>query len=177
MAARSLAAPAWVRAGGGRAHSRPPYRCRASATNYPNVLSSSLSLALRRSPPRTLIHGILHDPSTSSTRRRSVRRHATADDADHQHPPDDTPLAAEELIDSPAAATPASWLPALRSKLAAVRDDPELRSQVDRLARVRKQLVPMSVLFFCMASINTFLDSTKDVLVVTMSGGGAEVRA
>jgi ATP/ADP translocase len=57
-----------------------------------------------------------------------------------------------------------------------VRDDPELQSQLERLARVRKQLVPMSVLFFCMASINTFLDSTKDVLVVTMSGGGAEVR-
>lgn len=191
MAARSLPTPAWVhRAGdGGRASSRRPCRCTASAsasharpTTHPYASSSSsLALALRRAPPpphRTLI---LHDPSppTCPTRRRSAtRRHATSNTNGSDSPDDDgtAPLSADELVDTPAAAAPTSWLPTLRNKLASVRDDPELQSQLERLARVRKQLVPMSVLFFCMASINTFLDSTKDVLVVTMSGGGAEVR-
>jgi len=47
--------------------------------------------------------------------------------------------------------------------------------QIVLVKKVHKQLVPMAFLFFCMAVINTFLDSAKDAMVITLSGGGAEV--
>lgn len=50
----------------------------------------------------------------------------------------------------------------------------DLKSQLSNIDGIWHKLVPMAVLFFCMSFINTLLDSTKDALVITMSGGGAE---
>mmetsp|Transcript_50655 Transcript_50655/g.94355 ORF Transcript_50655/g.94355 Transcript_50655/m.94355 type:complete len:697 (+) Transcript_50655:105-2195(+) len=51
----------------------------------------------------------------------------------------------------------------------------QVTAKLLRIRTLGDQLIPMSALFFCMACINTFIDSTKDVLVISLSGGGAEV--
>lgn len=45
---------------------------------------------------------------------------------------------------------------------------------VRKLDGLWSQLVPMGGLFFLMAFVNTLLDSTKDTLVITATGGGVE---
>ena len=47
--------------------------------------------------------------------------------------------------------------------------------QVKKLDGLWGQLIPMTVLFFMMAFVNTIIDSLKDSLVITAVGGGTEV--
>ena len=50
-----------------------------------------------------------------------------------------------------------------------------IASQVANLEGLWDKFIPMSILFFLMAFINTIIDSLKDSLVITAVGGGTEV--
>lgn len=50
-----------------------------------------------------------------------------------------------------------------------------IKEQFSRLEGLWDKFIPMSLLFFLMAFINTIIDSLKDSLVITAVGGGTEV--
>ena len=50
-----------------------------------------------------------------------------------------------------------------------------LQRQIQKLDGLWSQLIPMTLLFFMMAFVNTIIDSLKDSLVITAVGGGTEV--
>lgn len=50
-----------------------------------------------------------------------------------------------------------------------------IKGQFSRLEGLWDKFIPMSLLFFLMAFINTIIDSLKDSLVITAVGGGTEV--
>jgi AAA family ATP:ADP antiporter len=50
-----------------------------------------------------------------------------------------------------------------------------IKGQFSRLEGLWDRFIPMSLLFFLMAFINTIIDSLKDSLVITAVGGGTEV--
>jgi AAA family ATP:ADP antiporter len=47
--------------------------------------------------------------------------------------------------------------------------------QLGALRALSGKFLPMLALFFCLAFVNTVLDSLKDTLVITAAGGGADV--
>jgi len=51
-----------------------------------------------------------------------------------------------------------------------------VEQQAQKLTAFSGRFMPMVILFFLMAFVNTILDSLKDTLVITAVGGGAQVR-
>ncbi|GFH09884.1 ADP,ATP carrier protein, partial [Haematococcus lacustris] len=46
--------------------------------------------------------------------------------------------------------------------------------QYTKFMKLTGKFMPMVVLFFLLAFVNTILDSLKDTLVITAAGGGAQ---
>lgn len=70
-----------------------------------------------------------------------------------------------------------SWLRKLRQVLACGPTASNASPLCTRPPGPCRRFIPMSLLFFLMAFVNTIIDSLKDSLVITAAGGGTEVRS
>ncbi|KAI3428755.1 hypothetical protein D9Q98_007577 [Chlorella vulgaris] len=82
-----------------------------------------------------------------------------------------TPRAAQP--NAAVAAAASARAPEQRGVIGAVKAS--VQGQLHKLDGLWDKFVPMSLLFFLMAFVNTIMDSVKDSLVITAVGGGTEV--